>query len=95
MGKHIKKHITNKRKPLKRKKIGKTINNQQVNDQTTLRNMLLMKAGLITTGFLPQQYGNVNDKINSLQVTESTMKQQNMQQKQQIEELNKNIAELR
>ena len=101
MGKHIKKHITNKRRPLKRKKIVKTINNQQpinnkqVNDQTTLRNMLLMKAGLITPGFIPQQYGNVNDKINSLQVAESTMKQQNMQQKQQIEELNRNIAELR
>ena len=105
MGKHIKKKITNKRKLLKRKKIVKTNNtnntnnqqtiNKQVTDQTTLRSMLLMKAGLITPGFMPQQYGNVNDKINSLQMTESTMKQQNMQQKKQIEELNKNIEELR
>lgn len=57
--------------------------------------MLLMRSGLITPGFAPQQYGNVNDKISILQATESTMRQQNMQQKQQIEELNKSITEMK
>ena len=95
---HLKKKIVKRKPNLKRKPRNDTapnVNTTPKQDQNTIRNMLLMRAGILSPGFVPQQYGNVNDKINTLQLTEQGLKDQNLRQKKEIEDLNKNIADLK
>lgn len=95
---HLKKKIVKRKPNIKRKPKNDTapnINTAPKQDQNTMRNMLLMRAGILSPGFVPQQYGNVNDKINTLQLTEQGLKDQNLRQKKEIEDLNKNIADLK